>query len=61
MPSGAYRRSVISNPLETFIDEDLLQYRDVWAAAGTPNAVFQLPASDLVKLHRRENCARETG
>jgi prolyl-tRNA editing enzyme YbaK/EbsC (Cys-tRNA(Pro) deacylase) len=37
-------------PLETFIDEDLLQYADVWAAAGTPNAVFQLPSSDLVKI-----------
>ena len=37
-------------PLETYIDEDLLYYPDVWAAAGTPYAVFQLPASDLVKL-----------
>ena len=37
-------------PLETYIDEDLLQYTDVWAAAGTPNAVFQLPSSDLVRI-----------
>jgi len=37
-------------PLETYIDEDLLQYGEVWAAAGTPNAVFQLPSSDLVKI-----------
>ena len=37
-------------PLKTYIDEDLFQYTDVWAAAGTPNAVFQLPASDLVKI-----------
>ena len=37
-------------PLETYIDEDLLQYTDVWAAAGTPNAVFQLPSSDLIKI-----------
>ena len=37
-------------PLETYIDEDLLQYTEVWAAAGTPNAVFQLPSSDLVKI-----------
>jgi len=36
--------------LETYIDEDLLQYPDVWAAAGTPYAVFLLPSSDLVKL-----------
>jgi prolyl-tRNA editing enzyme YbaK/EbsC (Cys-tRNA(Pro) deacylase) len=39
-----------AHPLETFIDEDLLQYTDVWAAAGTPNAVFQLPSADLVKI-----------
>jgi len=36
--------------LETYIDEDLLQYAGVWAAAGTPNAVFQLPSADLVKI-----------
>ncbi len=39
-----------AHPLETYIDEDLLQYTDVWAAAGTPNAVFQLPSADLVKV-----------
>jgi prolyl-tRNA editing enzyme YbaK/EbsC (Cys-tRNA(Pro) deacylase) len=27
-------------PLATFIDEDLLGFRLVWAAAGTPNSVF---------------------
>jgi prolyl-tRNA editing enzyme YbaK/EbsC (Cys-tRNA(Pro) deacylase) len=37
-------------PLETYIDEDLLLYAEVWAAAGTPNAVFQLPSSELVKI-----------
>ena len=37
-------------PLETYIDEDLLQYTDVWAAAGTPNAVFQMPSSDLERI-----------
>ena len=35
--------------LDSYIDEDLFQYTDVWAAAGTPNAVFQLPSSELVK------------
>jgi len=34
-------------PVETFIDEDLLQYTTVWAAAGTPNAVFELQSSEL--------------
>lgn len=33
-----------------FIDEDLLQYEEIWAAAGTPHAVFQLTPSDLVKM-----------
>jgi prolyl-tRNA editing enzyme YbaK/EbsC (Cys-tRNA(Pro) deacylase) len=27
-------------PLATFMDEDLLRFEIVWAAAGTPNAVF---------------------
>lgn len=36
--------------IETFIDEDLLNFTDVWAAAGTPNAVFNLLSSDLVKI-----------
>ncbi len=36
--------------LEIFIDEDLLQYEEIWAAAGSPNAVFQLTPSDLVKM-----------
>jgi prolyl-tRNA editing enzyme YbaK/EbsC (Cys-tRNA(Pro) deacylase) len=37
-------------PLETYLDEDLLQYPIVWAAAGTPNAVFELTSCDLVKI-----------
>jgi len=36
--------------LEVFIDEDLLQYSEIWAAAGTPNAVFKLTPSDLVRM-----------
>jgi prolyl-tRNA editing enzyme YbaK/EbsC (Cys-tRNA(Pro) deacylase) len=27
-------------PLKTYIDEDLLQYETIYAAAGTPNALF---------------------
>jgi prolyl-tRNA editing enzyme YbaK/EbsC (Cys-tRNA(Pro) deacylase) len=30
-----------------YIDEDLLQYEILWAAAGTPYAVFSLPTKDL--------------
>jgi len=39
-----------TQPLETFIDEDLLQYGEIWAAAGTPHAVFRLAPGDLVKM-----------
>src|SRR5260221_13864669 len=34
----------------TFIDEALLQYNEIWAAAGTPNAVFRLAPTDLVAM-----------
>jgi len=37
-------------PLPTFIDRDLLGYDEIWAAAGTPNAVFRLRPADLVAL-----------
>lgn len=36
--------------IDTYIDEDLLQYTEVWAAAGTPNAVFSLESSALKDL-----------
>ncbi len=39
-----------SSPLPTFIDHDLLGYDEIWAAAGTPNAVFRLRPADLVAL-----------
>ena len=34
-------------PLETYIDQDLLQHEEIWAAAGTPNAIFKLTPADL--------------
>ena len=39
-----------ANPLETLIDEDLLQYEVVWAAAGNPKAVFSLDPKDLESM-----------
>jgi prolyl-tRNA editing enzyme YbaK/EbsC (Cys-tRNA(Pro) deacylase) len=36
--------------LETFIDEDLLGYDELWAAAGTPHAVFKLTLADLARV-----------
>ncbi|HEX2915258.1 MAG TPA: YbaK/EbsC family protein [Chloroflexia bacterium] len=39
-----------TNRPETFVDEDLMQYPEIWAAAGTPNAVFGLTPQELVKI-----------
>lgn len=36
--------------LPTAIDEDLLTYAEVWAAAGTPRDVFAIPPAELVRL-----------
>ena len=36
--------------METYLDEDLLQYDLIWAAAGTPNAVFELTPNNLQKM-----------
>lgn len=43
-PVGHRNESVI------FIDESVLSFDTVWAAAGTPNAVFRLTPGDLVRL-----------
>ncbi len=39
-----------SHPLEAFIDEDLLKYEEIWAAAGTSNTMFKLSPDDLIKI-----------
>jgi prolyl-tRNA editing enzyme YbaK/EbsC (Cys-tRNA(Pro) deacylase) len=36
--------------LVTFIDEDLFRFERIWAAAGTPHAVFELSPSDLPRI-----------
>ena len=35
------------SPIATWIDQDLLQFEEVWAAAGTPFAVFSLDPRSL--------------
>ena len=37
-------------PPVIFIDQTLLSYPEIWAAAGTPNAVFRLTPAELVEL-----------
>src|SRR3954454_21053347 len=36
-------------PLETLVDEDLLQYDEVWAAAGHPAKVFPITPVELLR------------
>ena len=51
--------------MPTFIDQDLLAYDSLWAAAGTPNAVFKLTPKELVAMskgrveHIRKDAAQE--
>ncbi|HSN91008.1 MAG TPA: YbaK/EbsC family protein [Anaeromyxobacteraceae bacterium] len=37
-------------PLETLIDRDLMAFPVVWAAAGSPHAVFALSPADLRRI-----------
>lgn len=37
-------------PIATLLDRKLLLQPEIWAAAGTPNAVFRLDPRDLVEL-----------
>ena len=39
-----------TTPLPVFVDPDLLQYDEVWAAAGTWHDVFPLTPDDLVRV-----------
>jgi len=36
-----------AGPLAVFIDEDLMQWPEIWAAAGTPRTVFRLRPAEL--------------
>ena len=39
-----------TTPLRVFIDPDLLQYDEVWAAAGTWNDVFAVEPATLARV-----------
>jgi len=36
--------------IQTYIDADLLQYAEIWAAAGTPNHIFRTTPAELTTL-----------
>jgi prolyl-tRNA editing enzyme YbaK/EbsC (Cys-tRNA(Pro) deacylase) len=39
-----------SGPVQVFIDADLRQFAEIWAAAGSPNAVFRLTPAELEQV-----------
>ena len=45
VPPVAHNRDVV-----TILDPDLKKYKKIWAAAGTPNAVFELNPHELDRL-----------
>jgi len=49
-----------AHPMETFLDEDLLQFPTVWAAAGTPNAIFEIDPHELVRISAARVSALKT-
>jgi prolyl-tRNA editing enzyme YbaK/EbsC (Cys-tRNA(Pro) deacylase) len=38
-----------TSPIRTFLDEDLLAFDVVWAAAGTPSTVFAVAPHELAR------------
>ncbi len=49
VPPFPHREGVV-----VILDDSLLRFEDVWAAAGTPNAVFRIGTRDLVRLLGKE-------
>ncbi|HEY5575762.1 MAG TPA: YbaK/EbsC family protein [Clostridiaceae bacterium] len=42
------------NDIVTYIDEDLMDHKVIWAAAGTPNALFSLTPQELLEITNGE-------
>ena len=43
-------------PLRSVVDEDLLEWPTIWAAAGAPDAVFELTPAQLVEITGAAAC-----
>jgi prolyl-tRNA editing enzyme YbaK/EbsC (Cys-tRNA(Pro) deacylase) len=44
-----------TTPIRTkIIDQEIMQYQEIWAAAGTPHAVFRLTPDDLIRITKGE-------
>lgn len=39
-----------TQPIKTYIDEDLMTLSEIWAAAGTPHALFRIKPTELVAM-----------
>lgn len=42
--------------LRTIVDDNLLQYETIWAAAGTPHSVFSVTTTELLRATSGELC-----
>jgi len=49
-PIGGVPPLAHEKPIRTFIDRDLMAFDEVWAAAGTPHAVFKVKSRLLPEL-----------
>jgi Cys-tRNA(Pro) deacylase len=47
IPPYGHKKSI-----KTFIDQDLMEYEEIWASAGTPNSVFKLTPKELVEISK---------
>jgi prolyl-tRNA editing enzyme YbaK/EbsC (Cys-tRNA(Pro) deacylase) len=56
-PIGGVPPFAHATRLRTFVDEDLLGYDVVWAAAGTPHDNFGIAPADLVRVSGGTVCA----
>lgn len=49
-PIGGVPPVAHAHTMEVFVDRDLMDYDVIWAAAGTPHAVFPLNSKDLPRI-----------
>ncbi len=49
-PIGGVPPLAHATPPRVFLDRDLMQYAVIWAAAGTPHAVFRTTPDELVRV-----------
>lgn len=42
------------NPIRAFIDPRLLEFETIWAAAGTPNHIFEMSSVDLKRISKAQ-------